>query len=173
MKFFLTGKSWQIFLVLISPMLLLPVILVNLQSMQWFGYLWLMTMVLFIGWLYSIGSFANNNAPDNLRKNPRLYKVGFLIPLIYGVLLNIYFFPELELGKNTKPPFWLIPLHLLSMLGIFYGLLFTAKRLVTLQRSEKIGFFEYSGAFFLFWFFPIGIWFLQPKVNQLYNEKSA
>lgn len=173
MKFFLKGKSWQVFIFLISPIIIQAVFTSSYNSMHLFGYFWFAFMVFFIGWLYTIGIYANNNAPENLKINTNLYKVGFLTPLIYAILLNFYFFPTIELGQTPKPPFWLIPMHLLSMLGIFYGLLFTARRLVTVQRSEKVGFFEYSGAFFLFWFFPVGIWFIQPKVNKLYNEKGA
>jgi len=40
-------------------------------------------------------------------------------------------------------------------------------RLVTLERRQPVTFFDYSGPFFLFWFFPIGVWFIQPRVNKL------
>lgn len=170
MRFFLTGKSWQVFIVLIMPIIIQAVFTPAFNAMQLFGLIWFAFMAIYLLWLYTIGIFANNNVPGDLRKHTYLYKSCLSLPLFYAVLLNIYFFPNLELGQGTTPPFWLIPLHLLSMLGIFYGLLFTAKSLVTLHRSENVGFFEYSGAFFLFWFFPIGIWFLQPRVNQLYKK---
>lgn len=152
------------------PIIIQAVFTSVFNSMQLFGYIWFAFMATFLAWLYAIGVFANNNVPEILRKNTYIYKIGLILPLLYAVLLNIYFFPDIGSGQGFKPPFWLIPLHLLSTLGIFYGLLFTAKSLVTLLRSEKVGFIEYSGAFFLFWFFPIGVWILQPKVNQLYNE---
>jgi hypothetical protein len=27
--------------------------------------------------------------------------------------------------------------------------------------------------FFLFWFFPLGVWLVQPKVNRLYREAES
>ena len=33
------------------------------------------------------------------------------------------------------------------------------------RRADS--FYDYAGAFFLLWFFPLGIWILQPRVNAL------
>ena len=64
-------------------------------------------------------------------------------------------------------------MHLLAMAAIFYALGFTSKQLVKLEQRENVSFFNYSGPFFLFWFFPIGIWFIQPKVNKLLGQENA
>jgi hypothetical protein len=56
---------------------------------------------------------------------------------------------------------------------MFYALWFTAKQFMSLQRQEALTFIDYSGPFFLLWFFPIGIWFIQPKVNSILGEKNA
>jgi len=32
---------------------------------------------------------------------------------------------------------------------------------------KAAGFYEYSGPFFLIWFFPIGLWIIQPRINRL------
>ena len=66
----------------------------------------------------------------------------------------------------------MVPMHLLAMLGIFYALVFTANRLTTLERKQQVSFFDYSGPFFLLWFFPIGIWFIQPRVNKLLGNDA-
>jgi hypothetical protein len=29
---------------------------------------------------------------------------------------------------------------------------------------------DYIGEFFLFWFFPIGIWFIQPRINNIVSK---
>lgn len=38
-------------------------------------------------------------------------------------------------------------------------------KIVEVQKSVK--FVDFAGEFFLLWFFPIGIWFLQPKIKKL------
>jgi hypothetical protein len=46
-----------------------------------------------------------------------------------------------------------------------------AKNLVKAETGKRVTFYDYAGPFFLLWFFPIGVWFIQPRINQLYAEK--
>ncbi|MEN9640511.1 MAG: hypothetical protein RLZZ262_2380, partial [Bacteroidota bacterium] len=41
-------------------------------------------------------------------------------------------------------------------------------KLLELQREVR--FSEFIREFFLIWFFPIGIWFIQPKINRWFEE---
>lgn len=61
----------------------------------------------------------------------------------------------------------IVPLHLFSMFCIFYCLYFVAKTIKTAELQRETAFSDFVGEFFLIWFFPIGIWFIQPRVNQL------
>jgi hypothetical protein len=58
------------------------------------------------------------------------------------------------------------------MVCLFYLLYFVSKNLVLTEAGKQVSFYEYAGPFFLLWFFPMGVWIVQPKVNQLYEEKS-
>jgi hypothetical protein len=33
-----------------------------------------------------------------------------------------------------------------------------------------VSFYDFSGPFFLLWFFPIGIWIIQPRINRLFTD---
>jgi hypothetical protein len=55
------------------------------------------------------------------------------------------------------------------MFCIFYCFYFTAKVLKTVELQKPVTFNDYAGEFFLIWFFPIGIWFIQPRINRLFN----
>lgn len=57
---------------------------------------------------------------------------------------------------------------LLVMICLFYILSFVARSLTAVERQKQVTFYEYAGAFFLVWFYPIGIWFIQPKINALF-----
>ena len=129
-------------------------------------------MLILIGWLYSVGSAANAKLPGSLKKGTTLYMSGFAVAILYSTLLAVFFFPSVGIAPNqpAEPPVWLVPLHLLSMLGMFYGLWFTAKQFSALQKNEDVKFIDYSGPFFLFWFSPVGVWFLQPRINDLLGE---
>tara|TARA_B110000046_G_C13016331_1_gene408942 strand:+ start:1352 stop:1558 length:207 start_codon:yes stop_codon:yes gene_type:complete len=64
----------------------------------------------------------------------------------------------------------IFPLHLLSMFGIFHSLWFNAKVIKSIELHRTGTFGEFAGEFFLIWFFPIGIWFIQPKINKMMEE---
>jgi len=63
------------------------------------------------------------------------------------------------------------PLHLLAMFSIFYVMAFAARNLIMAERQSPVTFYDYSGPFFLLWFFPVGVWIVQPRVNRLVSAQ--
>jgi uncharacterized RDD family membrane protein YckC len=47
-----------------------------------------------------------------------------------------------------------------------------SKNLVLAETSKPASFYDYAGPFFLIWFFPIGVWFTQPRINRLYEQPA-
>ena len=173
MNFFFKLKAWQMFLLIIGPMILPIFVIHGPSGFKWFGVLTFLWMIIIIGWLYSVGSAANKRLSEELRKDPFLYRLGFALALIYGILIAGYVFPNLELSNKVQPfPAWLVPLHLASMFGMLYGFWFTAKQFVTLQKGESVKFIDYSGQFFLFCLSPIGVWFLQPIIHEVFGSNG-
>lgn len=125
----------------------------------------LVLMGLYMGWLLSIAVEANQKLGGSLKRSTKGMVFGLIYAVIYLIGALVFLPGSVEPGKGI--PGFIIPMHLLAMAAIFYALLFTAKSLVTLEKNEAVGFFEYSGPFFLIWFFPIGVWFVQPRVNRL------
>jgi hypothetical protein len=108
-----------------------------------------------------------------------LFKVFFFIPLIYILAITVSI-PLLFVGgiNHLKDPSPLvigfsviIPLHLFSMFCIFYNLYFVAKTIKTVELQRQVTFSDFAGEFFLIWFFFIGVWILQPRINKFYNQK--
>jgi len=50
---------------------------------------------------------------------------------------------------------------------------FVSKSLVLAETGRPAVFYDYAGPFFLVWFFPIGVWIVQPRINRLYERKLA
>lgn len=172
MKLFLNAKGWQLFLVLFGTMLGAPMVTSALSdSVSAIAVSTLIFMVLYVGWLYAIASEANKKVDPPLKKSTKWMIIGLAYAAIYiaGALI---FLPR-QMGTGQGMPGFIVPMHLLAMFAMFYALLFTAKRLVTLERKQEVTFFEYSGPFFLLWFFPIGVWFIQPRVNKLLGTNNA
>lgn len=173
MSIFLRAKHWQLFLILVGSMFLAQSIMFS--SLHGDGtshplVLMLPTFVmgfLLFGWLWAIASACSKAMPSELYSSPK--PMQFL--LIYALLYMGYF--GIVFGSLTMPQVYIFIPHLLAMAAIFYSLGFTAKQLTKLEQGKNVSFFSYSGPFFLFWFFPLGVWFVQPKVNELLGNKNA
>jgi len=66
----------------------------------------------------------------------------------------------------------IVPLLLLSMVCIFYSLYFVSRSYKTAILQKKLEVGDYIGEFFMIWFFFIGVWILQPKINKMIEENS-
>ena len=168
MSIYLKAKHWQLFIVLIGSIFLAQALMVS--SVMSGGTPDVVTLVLptalisilFFGWLWAVASACFKILPPELSSSPKPMQAALIYALAYLILSGIFFF---DLG--SQPPGYLIVMHLMAMVAIFYALGFTAKQLTKLEQGQDVTFFSYSGPFFLFWFFPVGIWFIQPKVNKL------
>lgn len=174
MSIYLKAKHWQLFIVLVGSMFLAQFIMFNTAMAGDSVNTVLLTLpalligTLFFGWLWAISSACSKALPAELASSPRPMQVGLVYALIYFIFSSLFFF-----GPGNQPPAYVVVMHFLAMAAILYAMGFTAKQLTKLDQGKDISFYSYSGPFFLFWFFPIGIWFIQPKVNQLLGTKNA
>jgi hypothetical protein len=44
---------------------------------------------------------------------------------------------------------------------------------VLAERLRPVRFSDYQAALLGLWFFPVGIWFIQPRINRLYAKRVA
>ena len=193
---FLKAKHWQIFLLLLGIPLIFQFYVMftmfmdldansnpNPEKMMsffgWFPVIMILFTGLFFGWYWSIAMGLKNKIPAEIKMKTRKFKVFFFFPLLYILFLLIYMaglFNGLktngfELGN------WIIaiilPIHLFSMFCIFYTTYYVAKTIKTAELKRKVRFGEFAGEFFLLWFYFIGIWIIQPKVNILANDNNT
>lgn len=80
-------------------------------------------------------------------------------------------YANISLGRQPSLAIFagFVPLHLFSMFCIFYCLYFNAKALKTVEWQNTVTFSDFAGEFFLIWFFPIGVWIIQPRINKLFD----
>ena len=58
------------------------------------------------------------------------------------------------------------------MYATINSLSFPAKVLNSIERNREVSLSDYIGDFFLIVFLPIGIWFLQPRINRILENKE-
>lgn len=137
---------------------------------------------LFFGWFWSIGIGLQKHIPTEINMKIKKFKIFFFIPLTYILFLLVMIgtaFYGFSSGNNAageivgKVLFVVIPMHLFSMFCIFYLLYFASKTIKTTELKRTVTFSDFIGEFFMIWFFPIGIWFIQPRINKIVSEKST
>jgi hypothetical protein len=200
MDIFLRAKHWQLFLLTFGLPILFDIIMManifsNLAShhnplviinfFKFFPLLILLFAATLFGWQWAVATRFQKMIPPGIKMNVKKFKIFFFIPAIYFIIICIFMAIMLS-GHvlNSNPPgsafaigFMLIfPIHLFAMFCIFYSLYFVAKTLKTVELQREVTFTDFTGEFFLAWFFPIGVWILQPRINkmiELYSEESS
>lgn len=187
-KLFLHAKHWQLFLLQFGIPILLEIIFINILlgpasnntgAFASISVIFFVMMLFFAGtlflWIWSVSIGLQKMMPDHFRTKVYKFKIFFFIPIFY--ISSILSF----MGNDTSNALAIallviIPLHLFSMFCIFYCIYFTAKTLKIAELQRHVTFSDLAGEFFLIWFYPIGIWILQPRINALvktFDTKTA
>ncbi len=189
----LKAKHWQLFLLIFGIPMIFQFILMgsmisgissgnNSNPELMFNYfkifplIMILFMGVFFGWFYSIGVGLDRKIPDELKLKVGRFKIFLLIPVIYILFFSIIIVTMMNgmriTGGEPNPAIFglIVPLHLFSMFCIFYCLYFVSKTIKTAELQRKVEFGDFAGEFFLIWFYPIGIWFIQPKINRMIEE---
>ncbi|WP_426062043.1 hypothetical protein [Hymenobacter sp. B1770] len=173
-------KAWQLFVLLFGVPVALQVgvmsVLFTGQPGPWaaVGILVVafLTLGLLLAWFYALGTHLHSRLPATAPMSLNRFRMAAFLPVAYVGLLLGYgwnaFRGGTPDGVNGGVIAVFVLLHLSSMAGIFYCLYFTAKALKTVERNAPVPLSEYVGEFFLLWFYPVGLWMLQPRVNQLF-----
>ena len=186
MTWFLRAKHWQIFiLLLVVPVVfeLFGAIAIALtHRIEAFivcvFVVMLIAMIIQFGWFYTVGSALGEKLGSNSGMNVKRFRSFVLVPAFYitaFILLMLIFM--LSIFENGFPsPYFafailiIFPLHLFSIFCIFYSIWFIAKSLKMVEKWNHVEIGDYIGDFFLVWFLVIGIWFIQPRINRLFDS---
>jgi len=159
-------------------MLILPTVLCLLWGVPFeplvVATIGLFLMIVLFGWMLSVGVWCNARLPEKRQSSVVLFIVALIIPLAYLLMYILLYLPQLQVdGPPDKPPLWLLPMHMLSMLAIFYAFWFTWSKFKSLLENEDADFMIFSSTFFMLFIFPLGVWIIQPNVNLLYHKLSS
>ena len=181
-------KHWQLFVLLVGLPLLFDMVMVVLIILSIINkdtrsvfpiFPGIMLVVIFLctgsffAWLYTLGTSLYKKLPDNATMSLITFKIFFFIPVLYILSLSAWIAVTFTHVSPENPPsplifLLIIPLHLFSMFCIFYCLYFVAKTLKAVEWQKPVTFSDYIGEFFLLWFYFIGVWFIQPRINKLF-----
>jgi hypothetical protein len=192
---FLKAKHWQLFLLMFGAPFLFQIFLMvtafanvgkDSDPMFMFNYFKLFPILMvifmgtFFGWFWSIAVGLQNKIPNTVKMKLSKFKIFFFTPMVYMLLITIglaslfSWLPEAS-KSGSEPDVALlgisfaviVPLHLFSMFCLFYCLYFVAKTIKTVELQREATFSDFAGEFFLIWFYPVGVWIVQPKINKM------
>ncbi|WP_375559401.1 hypothetical protein ACE193_16895 [Bernardetia sp. OM2101] len=139
---------------------------------------------LLFSWFWSVANGLQNNMPSSVEMKTTKFRIFSIVPLLYISGFCVFIFitlakikPQILLQDLPQIPMeWLTPilfiLHILSIFGIFYSMYFTAKALKTAELQREVTFKDFVSEFFMFLFFPVGVWILQPRINEMAEKNT-
>lgn len=176
MKLFLKMKPWQLFVLLFgAPYLILGVSMVGGDFKRMFTIVPIVTLAFsgpFIAWFWSLGIHINRWVSRDIRPNPRRFRLVLCYVSVYLLLFTALFMRMFTGKVGVGLLAFIVPFHILAMFCMFYAVYFVAKNFVMAERNVKVGFYECAGPFFLIWMYPIGVWFIQPRINRMFEERE-
>lgn len=135
----------------------------------------------FLMWMWSLGVGLQDKIPKTYRLNTFWFKLTVIFIIVYLAALSTFISSllgdiklEAEGSRPFNPTYWvlIIPMHLLTFIGMFYAMYFSAKTFRTAELQRKITLSEFGVEFVLIWFYFIGVWFIQPRVNKIMAKSS-
>ncbi|MEI6310940.1 MAG: hypothetical protein WCP57_01645 [Bacteroidota bacterium] len=195
-SFILKAKHWQIFLLSFGILFILEIFFMAFMFSQIMShhemnpeiplYFIFIAMPLFslvtistlFAWFWSVVIGLQSKIPSEFQMPITRIKIFIILPFTYIfiiMMLVIFLMNILMSSPNAnadidhwilKSMFIIIPMHLISMASMLHTLYYVAKTIKTVELQRKVSFSDFAGEFFLVWFFPIGIWILQPRINR-------
>jgi hypothetical protein len=119
-------------------------------------------------WARSVGTFLNSLLEPSLQFEKPFFYFSLVYPILFLVVEPAF------LSVDSSASHWLrILLGGLSFICSINIVSSVAKSLVSVKTGTSSRFSDYAWEFFQIWFFPIGVWFIQPKINRLYEARSG
>lgn len=157
-------KHWQVF-ILFAFCYLTATWLLN--SLLLAGYVIILLVVGFVGWYAILGNTLYQYLPRGATYSISWFLIdAFLIIAVYGVTL-IFFNGNLQLSGFEAIP----GLYFFFASGHLFW--FPAVSLVAIEQKSAPTFSQYAGTLIQLLSWPVGIWFIQPRLNRIAAEIEA
>lgn len=124
-------------------------------------------IVFYVGWYIMLGNALYNYLPGKTDYSLTWFLIdGFLIIIAYAAVIILYDGILEVTGFAAIPGFYL----LFAIAHLFW---FPSVTLVAIELGHEPEFSQYGGTLMQMIFWPIGIWFIQPRLNRIYNTIRA
>lgn len=196
---FLRAKHWQLFVPLIViPFVIMMVFAITIafflvtntpkgpEDIIWIFYYFPVIAIIcgFIqfAWFWNVITKLSRLV-SQVKFPMRRIKLFFFIPIIYFCILPFFIaFAVKTTTSSHQSPDAILELatlgilvfifHFFSIFCILHTIYFSAKVIRSAELQTNARFSTFVGDFFLIWIFPVGIWFVQPRINKLVEKAT-
>jgi hypothetical protein len=165
MNFILELKHWQVFLILIAGLFISSLKIENNQTLT--TILALTGIIIYFSWILFVGHGLYQLLPHKIELNYNLFIINSFVWLTAYVAVIVISDGEGMTfnGIAALPGFYVF-------YAFLHFMMFPARTLKSIERGRKADVGECIGDFFLIIFLPIGIWFLQPRINKVTENQK-
>lgn len=169
MRFFLTIRPIQLFLLLMMPIIVsiivseaFPPIVVSFLNMLFYA--------LFLGWIYSVGNEFGNRL-NNKTFSAILFNFSTISTFFFCFIASFYETMEGRLVNDFGQAL-LDVFAIVALMSVFYCFYYVSKVLVSVEKNRNVRFNEHRLEIFLFFFIIVGLWLLQPRIRKIMLSKD-
>jgi len=152
-------KPWALFLILVCPAMIASIVSEPGEYSVLEILANIIGTIIYFFWLWSINDYVRRATEI---RGDIFFTVCLGFVFLCFVVFNLYaLFNEISNLEYSS-----IASAIVLSLTV-YCIVVTSRRLKSFELSRKAAFAEYFKDFVLLLIFPIGIWFLQPRINKL------
>ncbi len=155
----LKAKHWQIFLIIIIGFFISNFTVEDNTTLTLI--LKISGVIIYFLYPFLIGLFLYDYIPEKIKLN----HIFFLINSYIWIGVYIFAMITSDGESTTLTGFAALP-GFYIVFAFLHFLSFPVKLLKSIEINREARFSEYKGYLLLILFFPIGIWFLQPRINR-------
>lgn len=163
MGFVLKLKHWQVFLILLIGSIATNTKWGNHEvfnlGLNSFG------LIIYFLWYFAVGLELAELLPPRVELPRTLFIINALV-LIISMLLIISVYGGNFSSNGFLGFLWIA----YTMYAMFQFMLFPSKALKSVEKGSEATIGQHFGYFLLTIFWPIGIWWIQPKLNRIQSN---
>lgn len=169
-------KSWQLFLLFLgiaglAHLLLNPLLPEENRHFLLLSPFEIVLLLLLLSWFGILGIWLNRLVLEEFRSGTVLFILSIFLSIATVTSLQTFLILQPATSSLLDLIPFIAPLYFLFVFCVLYGLYFIAKNLVLAEKNATVKPAEYIVTFLALWFYPIGLWFIQPRVNALSTQK--
>ena len=157
-------RHWQIFIYL----LFVPAFFPEGDNQTYYQIVW---GLLFVFWIIKVDEQLYFRLPTRVNLNFNFLLINIFISATYLIIIFLTVGGYNITDENYQDYGWKVwiylPMHLCCFFSFFYAIRFTSKAIASIENNKNVDIAYYGTYMAGLFFFPIGIWWIQPKINKI------